>query len=99
MKERGLFDEEERLNILSKLGDNLETLNKKINWELFRPILKKALKKTRIRARIEHGERFYDEYGERHLCKNDRISWRNILNNIIMMNLTYDLCRYCVLTK
>ena len=27
MKERGLFDEEERLNILSKLGDNLETLN------------------------------------------------------------------------
>ena len=45
MKERGLFDEEERLNVLSKLGDNLETLNKKINWELFRPILKKALKK------------------------------------------------------
>ena len=31
MKERGLFDEEERLNVLSKLGDNLETLNKKIN--------------------------------------------------------------------
>jgi len=30
---------------LSKLGDNLETLNKKINWELFRPILKKGLKK------------------------------------------------------
>ena len=83
MKERGLFDEEDRLNVLSKLGDNLETLNKKINnpdasvgvccshkvvavgfntlcydakrrgikpsarinWELFRPILKKALKK------------------------------------------------------
>ena len=45
MKERGLFDEEERLNVLSKLGDNLETLNKKINWEVFRPILKKALKK------------------------------------------------------
>ena len=45
MKERRLFDEEERLNILSKLGDNLERLNKKINWELFRPILKKALQK------------------------------------------------------
>ena len=30
---------------MSKLGDNLERLNKKINWELFRPILKKALKK------------------------------------------------------
>ena len=45
MKARGLFDEEKRQNVLSKLGDNLETLNKKINWELFRPILKKALKK------------------------------------------------------
>ena len=45
MKDRGLFDEEERLKVLSKLGDNLETLNKKINWELFRPILKKALQK------------------------------------------------------
>ena len=45
MKDRGLFDEEERLKVLSKLGDDLETLNKKINWELFRPILKKALQK------------------------------------------------------
>lgn len=44
MKERDLFGEEERLNVLSKLGDNLERLNKKINWELFRAILKKALK-------------------------------------------------------
>ena len=45
MKERGLCDEQERLNVLGKLGDNLESLNKKINWKLFRPILKKALKK------------------------------------------------------
>ena len=29
MKERGLFDEKERLNVLSKLGDSLERLNKK----------------------------------------------------------------------
>ena len=29
--------------------------------------------KSRIRARIEHGERFYDEYDKRHLCKNDRM--------------------------
>ena len=29
MKERGLFDEEERLKVLSKLADNLERLNKK----------------------------------------------------------------------
>ena len=38
-------------------------------------------KKSTIRARVEHGERFYNEYDERHLCKNDRISPRNILNN------------------
>ena len=37
--------------------------------------------KSKVRARIEYGERFYDEYDERHLCKNDRISPRNILNN------------------
>ena len=37
--------------------------------------------KSRIRARIEHGERFYDEYDERYICKNDRISSCNILNN------------------
>ena len=30
MKERGLCDEQERLNVLGKLGDNLERLNKKI---------------------------------------------------------------------
>ena len=57
MKERGLCDEQERLNVLGKLGDNLETLNKKINWELFRPILKKALKKE---ARGFGGRPAYD---------------------------------------
>jgi len=31
MKERGLCDGQERLNVLGKLGDNLERLNKKIN--------------------------------------------------------------------
>ena len=46
MKERGLFDEEDRLKVLSKLGDNLEILAKKINWELFRPLLKKVLQKA-----------------------------------------------------
>ena len=45
MKEKGLFDEEDRLRILSKLGDSLEKLNEKINWEIFKPILKKALNK------------------------------------------------------
>ena len=37
--------------------------------------------KSRIRARIEHGERFYDEYDERYICENDRISTSNIVNN------------------
>lgn len=29
MKEKGLFDEEDRLRVLSKLGDSLEKLNEK----------------------------------------------------------------------
>ena len=37
--------------------------------------------KSKIRARIEHGERFYDEYDERYICENDRISSCNIVNN------------------
>ena len=37
--------------------------------------------KSKIRARIEHGERFYDEYDERYIGENDRISSCNILNN------------------
>jgi len=45
MKQKGLFDEEDRLRVLSKLGDTLEKLNEKINWEIFKPILKKALNK------------------------------------------------------
>ena len=36
---RGLFDEEFRLTKLSKQGDPLLLLKKKINWELFRPLL------------------------------------------------------------
>ena len=37
--------------------------------------------KSKIRARIEHGERFYDEYDERYIGENDRISTSNIVNN------------------
>ena len=37
--------------------------------------------KSKIRARIEHGERFYDEYDERYICENNRISTSNIVNN------------------
>lgn len=41
----GFFSEENRLEKLSKLGDSLVRLNTVINWEQFRPILKKATKK------------------------------------------------------
>lgn len=40
MKQRGLFDEIERLEELTKLGDPLLVFNEKIKWESFRPILK-----------------------------------------------------------
>ena len=45
MKQRGFFDENDRLTELSKLGDPLEKLNKYINWEDFRGKLKKAFEK------------------------------------------------------
>jgi IS5 family transposase len=41
----GLFDEELRLRKLSLKGDPLERLNKKIQWEEFRPIIEDGLKK------------------------------------------------------
>ncbi len=40
MRQRGLFDELERLEELTKLGDPLIILSEKIKWESFRPILK-----------------------------------------------------------
>ena len=45
MKQKGFFDEEECLKKLSSLGDPMEKLNEFINWEQFRCILTKALKK------------------------------------------------------
>lgn len=45
MKQRGLFDEDERLLELSAIGDPLEKLDKVINWNIFRPTLNTALMK------------------------------------------------------
>lgn len=39
----GLFDEENRLEKLSQLGDSLVSLNSVIQWEIFRPVLEEAL--------------------------------------------------------
>ena len=45
MKQKGFFDENERLEELSRLGDPLEKLNKYIKWESLRGILTRVLKK------------------------------------------------------
>ena len=45
MLQIGFFDQEERMEKLSKLGDSLVKLNKTIDWEKFRPILTNTLKK------------------------------------------------------
>jgi transposase, IS5 family len=45
MKQKGFFDENDRLAELSKMGDPLEKLNKFIKWEKFREILTKAFSK------------------------------------------------------
>ena len=45
MKQRGLFDEADRLQEISKLGDPLEKLNTVIDWNIFKPILKKGMQK------------------------------------------------------
>ena len=44
-KERRFFDEEFKLDKISKLGDQLEKLNKVIDWEQFRRILDAAFEK------------------------------------------------------
>lgn len=46
MKQIGMFDEENRLEKLSKLGDTLEKLDRAIDWEMFRPLLNHAFKQV-----------------------------------------------------
>lgn len=43
VRQRSFFDEESRMEKISKIGDPLEMLNKVINWEMFRDILNKAV--------------------------------------------------------
>ena len=43
--QRGLFDEQFRLEKLENKGDPLVAINEIINWEIFMPILKKAFRK------------------------------------------------------
>ncbi|MDO5396449.1 MAG: IS5 family transposase [bacterium] len=44
-KQIGFFDEENRLDKISNLGDPLETLKRTINWEMFRAVLTHACRK------------------------------------------------------
>jgi len=46
MTQRGLFDVDERLKRVSDLGDPLEVMNEIIDFEAFRPVLAKALKRS-----------------------------------------------------
>lgn len=54
---RGLFDEERRLLELSTVGDPLEGLRGRIDWEIFREVLEKAMYRE---ARGAGGARPYD---------------------------------------
>ena len=46
MRQLGMFDESDRLAKISKLGDSLETLQNVIDWNMFRPLLNEAMKKS-----------------------------------------------------
>jgi transposase, IS5 family len=47
MAQPGFFDLDNRYESISKLGDPLETLDRAIPWETFRPVLNKALRKLK----------------------------------------------------
>ena len=42
----GFWDVEERLKAISAKGDPLETLSATVDFEIFRPVLKKTLKRA-----------------------------------------------------
>ena len=44
-QQRGFFDEQDRLEKLSQQGDPLEKLNATVDWEMFRPQVKRYFKK------------------------------------------------------
>lgn len=51
VRQRSFFDEESRMEKISKIGDPLEMLNKVIEWEMFRTILKKAVERKEITSK------------------------------------------------
>ena len=57
MPEMNMFAEYDRYEKLSKMGDNLERLNRSVDWDMFRPILDHAFKKE---SRTKAGRPPYD---------------------------------------
>lgn len=57
MLQTSFFDTEERLRKLDQLGDPLKAINEVVDWDVFRPILSKGLKKAR---KSNAGRKSYD---------------------------------------
>lgn len=56
----GIFDVDNRLRRLSKMGDALERINRIVDWEMFRPIIEAALKESRGKAKGPGGRPPFD---------------------------------------
>ncbi len=95
--QKSLFDEEERMELLSKLGDPLEMLNEVIKWEEFRSALTEACRKEDtgkggrppydvvVMFKVIVLQRLYNLYDDQIEYQiNDRISFMRFLG--------FDLC-------
>lgn len=56
----GIFDVDNRLRRLSKMGDALERINRIVDWEMFHPIIESALKESRGKAKGPGGRPPFD---------------------------------------
>ena len=61
MRQRGLFEELDRLQELTKLGDPLIILNQKIKWESFRETLKQIRPEKNPKNKKNAGRKPFDE--------------------------------------
>ena len=55
---RGLFDEQEAIDLMSEMGNSLERLNKVIDFEMFRPLLEERLRA--VNRKTNAGARPFD---------------------------------------
>lgn len=109
MKQKTIFDEENRLEQLSQLGDPLEILNRAIKWEKFRSELNQGCRKEDtgkggrppydvvMMVKILVLQRLYnlsDDQTEYQINGITR-AWMNIG----ITNLVYNFCRYSYLKR